>query len=193
MENNLSFINKYKNPKNIRFESFYKALSIANKRNHKIIVETGTSRGKQKFLFFSKFNWKDGMSTLLFAEYANLVNGKLYSCDLSKKNINNAKKFTKKFNENIIFIESDSIKFLENINFKIDFLYLDSFDGHNQELASKHQLMEIKAVIKKLHRNSLVLLDDKTSKSKLSLDFMLKNNFKILNESINQILLSFKV
>ena len=91
MTDNLKFIEKYKHPKNIRYESFYKALSIAYKRNHKIIVETGTSRGKKKFFFFSKFNWKDGMSTLLFAEYVNLVNGKLYSCDLLKKNIDNAK------------------------------------------------------------------------------------------------------
>ena len=49
MTNNLKFIEKYNNPRNIRFESFYKALSIASERNHKIIVETGTSRGKQKF------------------------------------------------------------------------------------------------------------------------------------------------
>lgn len=192
MTDNLKFIEKYKHPKNIRYESFYNALSIAYKRNHKIIVETGTSRGKKKFFFFSKFNWKDGMSTLVFAEFANHVKGKLYSCDLLKKNIDMAKKFTKLFNENITFVESDSVKFLENINFKIDFLYLDSFDGHNPELASKHQLNEIQVAIKKLHDNSLVLLDDKTSKSNLSLDFMLKNNFKILNESGNQILLSFK-
>mgnify|MGYP006118021947 CR=1 FL=1 len=189
----LKFIEKYKHPKNIRYESFYKALSIAYKRNHKIIVETGTSRGKKKFFFFSKFNWKDGMSTLIFAEFASHVKGKLYSCDLLKKNIDMAKNFTKLFNKKIIFVESDSVKFLENINFKIDFLYLDSFDGHNPELASKHQLNEIQVAIKKLHDNSLVLLDDKTSKSNLSLDFMLKNNFKILNESGNQILLSFKV
>ena len=42
----------------------------------------------------------------------------------------------------------------------------------------------------KLHDNSLVLLDDKGAKTLLSLDFYLKNDFKILEESFNQVLLS---
>ena len=48
---NLYFLEKYKHPKNIRFDSFYKSLSFAKSRNLKIFVETGTSRGIYKFFF----------------------------------------------------------------------------------------------------------------------------------------------
>ena len=99
----MHFLNKYDNPKNIRFNSFKFALEEALKRNLKIIVETGVSRGKQKFIFFSKINWKDGMSSLIFSEYAKYVNGHLYACDINAKNIKNAKKFTNKFKDNITF------------------------------------------------------------------------------------------
>ena len=81
------FLNKYNVKKNIRFNSFKFALEEAFRRNLKIIVETGVARGKQKFLFFSKANWKDGMSTLVFSEYACYVDGHLYACDINPTSI----------------------------------------------------------------------------------------------------------
>ena len=186
---NLYFLEKYKHPKNIRFDSFHKSLSLAKSRNLKTFVETGTSRGKNKLFFLNKLNWKDGMSTLLFAEYVSLNDGKLFSCDLSKRNIDNAKKFTKKFIKYITFVNEDSVYYLNNINFKIDFLYLDSLDGHDPAKSSQHQLHEAETAINKLHKNSLVLLDDKGLKTTKSLAFFLKNKFKIINETNEQILL----
>ena len=56
----MQFINKYNHPKNIRFESFKFTLFEAKKRGLKTVVETGCARGKTKFIFFSKINWKDG-------------------------------------------------------------------------------------------------------------------------------------
>ena len=191
MNNNLSFLNKYNNSKNIRFTSFHKALSIADSRNLKTFVETGTARGKKKFFFINNLNWKDGMSTLIFAEFVKYKKGKLYSCDLSKKNIKSSIKFTKDFSNYIYFVVSDSIIFLKNLEFKIDFLYLDSLDGHDKNSASLHQLNEIKSAITNLHKNSLVLLDDKKNKGTLSINYMLENSFKILNETEEQVLLSY--
>ena len=81
----MEFLKKYNNPKNFRFSSFEFALIEAQKRNHKTLVETGVARGKKKFFFFSKINWKDGMSTLILSDYARHVNGNLTSCDISKK------------------------------------------------------------------------------------------------------------
>ena len=69
-------------------------------------------------------------------------------------------------------------------------MYLDSFDGF-YENASSHQLEEIKCAIDKLHEKSLVLLDDKGQKTDLSIKFMIEKNFKIINETKNQVLLSF--
>ena len=186
----MEFLKKYNNPKNFRYSSFEFALLEAYKRNHKTLVETGVARGKIKFFFFSKINWKDGMSTLIFSDYARYVNGNLTSCDINKKNVENAKKFSKVNSEFITFIVDDSINFLSNFNKKIDFLYLDSLDGQF-EGASKHQLEEIKMAKKYLHEQSLVLLDDKGDKTKLSIDYMLENNFKILNETSEQVLLSY--
>ena len=103
----MEFLKNYNNPKNIRFKSFEFALLEASRRNHKTLVETGVARGKTNFFFFSKINWKDGMSTMIFSDYVKYVNGELYSCDINSKNIKNAKKFTKMNKEFITFIEDD--------------------------------------------------------------------------------------
>ena len=79
---------------------------------------------------------------------------------------------------------------LKYFNEKIDLLYLDSFDGHDPIKASEHQLKEAESSIDKLHLNSLILLDDKGTKTNLSIDFYKKNGFKVINETKNQILFS---
>ena len=48
----MNFLNKFNNPKNIRFQMFKKVFDLSYKRKHKIIVETGTSRGKKLNFFF---------------------------------------------------------------------------------------------------------------------------------------------
>ena len=187
----MDFLENYNHKKNIRFSSFKYALIEAQKRNLKNFVETGVARGKVKFLFFTKINWKDGMSTMIFSDYVKFMNGHLTSCDIEKKNIENAKKFINKNNKDFVkFVVDDSLNFLKNYDKEIDFLYLDSLDGHFKE-ASDHQLKEITIAYKYLHKNSLVLLDDKGSKTNLSIDYMKKNNLKIINETKEQVLLSF--
>ena len=186
----MKFLEYYDNPKNFRFSSFKFALLEAEKRNLRTIVETGVARGKQKFFFFSKINWKDGMSTLIFSDYAKYIKGILISCDINYKNVENAKKFTKRNEKFIKFVVDDSINFLSKLSKEIDFLYLDSLDGQFKG-ASKHQLEEIKVAKQYLHKRSLVLLDDKGDKTNLSINFMLKNGFKIINETREQVLLSY--
>ncbi|MDA9653681.1 class I SAM-dependent methyltransferase [Candidatus Pelagibacter sp.] len=185
----MNFLEIYNHSKNIRFNSFKFALLEAEKRKLKTIVETGCARGKSKFLFFSKINWKDGMSTMIFSDYAKFVGGNLTTCDIEKKNIHNAKKFVKKNKDFVNFVIDDSLNFLSNFNATIDFLYLDSLDGQFTE-SSNHQLKEIKIAKEKLNPNGLVLLDDKGAKTNLSIEYMLKNNFKIINETNEQVLLS---
>ena len=48
----------------------------------------------------------------------------------------------------------------------------------------------MKIAINKLHNKSLILLDDKGSKTNLSLSFLLFNKFKIIFETDFQVLLS---
>ena len=185
------FLEKYNNKKNIRFKSFEFALIEAKKRKHKILVETGVARGKIKFFLFHKINWKDGMSTMILSDYARHEMGELNSCDINQKNVNFAKKFTKSNIDFINFFVDDSLNFLENFEKKIDFLYLDSLDGQFKE-ASSHQLKEIQIAKKHLKLGSLVLLDDKESKTNLSIDYMLKNDFFLINETNEQVLFSYK-
>tara|TARA_X000000950_G_C13838470_1_gene629159 strand:- start:27 stop:590 length:564 start_codon:yes stop_codon:yes gene_type:complete len=184
------FLNKYDNDKNIRFKSFKKTFELCFERNLKILVETGTARGKTKFFFIKKYNWKDGMSTPMFAEYAKFCNGMLHTCDISENNITNAKNFTKKFSQFIKFYTQDSLIFLKEFKHSIDLLYLDSLDGHDPDAASKHQLKEAQIAIRRLHNQSLILLDDKGSKTNLSIDFFKNNNFKVIYETNYQVLLS---
>ena len=54
----MKFIEKYNNKKNIRFSLFKKTLEISISRGHKIIVETGTSRGKKNFFFLKNTTGK---------------------------------------------------------------------------------------------------------------------------------------
>ena len=185
----MNFLKKYDNKKNIRFKTFKFTLEKAYQRNLKIIVETGVSRGKVKFFFFRKINWKDGMSTPMFAEYASICNGELHTCDIEKSNIEAAKKFCKKFSKFVNFYIDDSLNFLKNFNKKIDLLYLDSLDG-NQLGAQNHQLNEIKLAEKKLHNKSLILLDDKLSKSNLTIKFLKEKNYIAIKETDQQILFS---
>ena len=186
----MNFLEIYNHSKNIRFNSFKFALMEAEKRKLKTIVETGCARGKTKLFFFSKINWKDGMSTMIFSDYARYIGGSLTTCDIEKRNIYHAKKFVKKNKDFVNFVIDDSLNFLTNFNNEIDFLYLDSLDGQFIE-ASDHQLKEITIARKKLNPNGLVLLDDKGAKTNLSIDFMLKNDFKIINETKEQVLLSY--
>ena len=186
----MNFLDKYNNIKNIRLNSFEETLKLSFKRGVKTIVETGTARGKTKFFFIKKYNWKDGMSTPMFAEYAKFIKGKLHTCDISAKNIENARKFTSNFSDYITFYIQDSLIFLREFSEPIDLLYLDSLDGHDPIAASNHQFKEAQIAIKKLHDKSLILLDDKGSKTNLSIKFFKENNFRIIHETKHQVLLS---
>ena len=119
-----------------------------------------------------------------------ITSEKLHTCDISSKNIENAKKFTSDLSNFIDFYTQDSLVFLKEFNESIDLLYLDSLDGHDPIAASNHQLNEAKISLRKLHKKSLILLDDKGSKTNFSINFYKNNGFKIIYETEYQVLLS---
>ncbi len=184
----MEWFKKYKDKLGVRYKTFHKLFSIAIDRELQNIVETGTSRGKNKFYYLRpKINWEDGMSTILFAEYVKLNKGQLWTCDIEAKNIRNASQFLKDYNLHANLIVSDSLNFLEGFSETIDVLYLDSHDG-SLPGANEHQLKEAQTSLNKINSNGLIMLDDKGKKTELSIPFLIGEGWEIIFETENQVI-----
>ena len=104
----------------------------------------------------------DGCSTIVLGQIAYLYHLTLLSIDNNPENCANAKEAIKEYQDNVEIITSDSIEFLENFDKDlIDFLYLDTQEYViDDKPAQEHYLAEIKAAYPKLHKNSIVMIDD---------------------------------
>lgn len=163
-----------------RRPTFELAMRLMSDRNHKILVETGTSR------YGAENCHNDGCSTIVLARWALFNPGmSLDSVDISPRNVATAKFNTRDFSMAKIHC-SDSIPFLQSFDKPIDFLYLDSFDvdTDNPLPSQHHHLKEIIAAYEKLHKDSVVLLDDcglpRKGKCGLVEDFLLGRGWKVL-------------
>jgi hypothetical protein len=96
----------------------------------KILVETGTSRGGDKNFI------GDGGSTIIFSDFSAKNNCSFYSVDINRSYLLEAKNACKKIGKKTFFIESDSLIFLKNFKYSIDFLELRSeeFELHDKDL-----------------------------------------------------------
>jgi predicted O-methyltransferase YrrM len=173
-----------------RYVSLAKALNLLQQRKAKVVVETGTARdGKKNFT-------GDGGSTIILGDWVNQNRAFLYSVDISPKAVAKAKKATKLYSKHVDIVCSDSIQFLTNFKQPIDFLYLDSFDfdSGNPAPSQEHHLKEIIAAYPKLHKNSVVMIDDCAlphgGKGKLVIQFLLSKGWKILYEGYQAILVN---
>jgi hypothetical protein len=149
-------------PKNINFRywTFQIAFNILEQTcQNPIIIETGCQKQEEDI--------GDGLSTSVLGEFVCRNNGKLITVDISEHNINQAKKFTREYSNNIEYVVSDSISFLRNYDGKCDLLYLDSLDYSLDPLmkterkkAQEHCFNEFLAIRKNLKKGSLLLVDD---------------------------------
>lgn len=162
-----------------RYATMLRALRLMKSRNVKIIVETGTARdGVQNFQ-------GDGGSTIIFGDWASKHHALFYSVDISPKAVKNAQETTRAYGYDVQVICEDSIKFLNEFNQPIDFLYLDSYDYDfkNPTPSQDHHLKEIIAAYPKLHENSVVMIDDcdlpNGGKGLLVINYLLKRGWKI--------------
>lgn len=175
-------------PSDKRYDTFVESLRLMEERGAQILVETGTSRGGIR-------NFAgDGGSTVIFSHYAFDHNALLFSVDIDKQNLKNAR-LAIPYNDNVVrFIHSDSIEFLKNFGQPIDFLYLDSFDYDvkNPSLSQRHHLNEIIAAYDWLHSKTIIMIDDcdlpQGGKGKLAINFLLKRGWKIIKDSYQVIL-----
>ena len=164
--------------------TFLKVLELLDKTKAKVIVETGTSRSG---LRGAK---GDGAATIVFGKWAKENEAFLHSVDISEDSVrgSQAEVDAQNLGNHVKVHLSDSLDFLENFEEQVDFLYLDSYDYSDdlevQRLSQEHHLKEFKAIEERLHKNSIVLIDDcglpNGGKGKLAIEYMSKKNWKIL-------------
>jgi len=158
---------------------FYKVLlNYIIQRDLQRIVETGTSRDASIHGVAG-----DGCSTLIFAKFlSHLGKGSIISVDISSDAIARASEIVKEYPT--VFYEQDSLLFFEQTYTEsIDLLYLDSFDAkmtrEDSIEAANHQLKEIQAAHKHLHKNSVVAIDDSYLKGYKSIPWLVNNGWKV--------------
>lgn len=107
---------------NLRHFTFQLALNMLSAFDRPTtIVETGCQRLENDI--------GDGMSTSVFGELCRRNGGKLYTVELSQKNLESCKSFTQQWSENIEYVSCDSVVWLgERRGLRADLLYLDSMD-----------------------------------------------------------------
>ena len=123
-----------------RYSTNKTAFEIIVSRGLRHFVETGTSRMQNNF-------FGDGLFTVIFGCYAHAINGRLISVDIDPLNCAVSAHQISAFKDNVKVICSDSLPFLENYRYLIDFLYLDSYDYDQRlpHLSQQHHLKEIQA------------------------------------------------
>ncbi len=165
--------------------TFAKTLKLLDERNAKVIIETGTSR---KGLKATK---TDGAATIVFGKWAKQNNAQMHSVDISEHSVKGAQKEVnnQQLQDFVKLHLNDSLEFLKTFNKPIDFLYLDSYDYSRKDVkiqkkSQEHHLKEFKIIEDKLHRNSIVLIDDcglpGGGKGKTVIAYMLERGWKIL-------------
>jgi hypothetical protein len=192
--NILDLINQ--NPRTGRSSSqnfVYKELFKRFDFNSINIVETGCIRNPKDSC--------DGWGTVLWKRWADKSNSFVYSVDNNSQHLFNCMSVVK-HSPRVFYVHNDSIEFLKNLPFSffIQFLFLDSYDyagdENNKKIAAEHQLKEVQAAEKNLQENSLILIDDIFNtisfqgKGELTIPYLLKKNWKIINYADTQILLS---
>ena len=138
------------NPEHPCIITLKKALELGNKKSL-MIIETGSSA------------WGTN-STVLFDNYVNSWGGYVYSADIRAKPMLDLKK--KVTNKTFLYCQ-DSVKFLKELNLSNfdkykKLVYLDSMDVNWEKPIESmiHCLREYLAIIPKLNKHDLILIDD---------------------------------
>lgn len=133
-----------------------------------------------------KWDWGAGIFTKVFSDNLKGYNFKIYTVDPCPSAIKVVKTIIGN-NGNVEIIQGFSTDFLNNIDFKIDFLYMDHMES-GEEACQKH-LEDSRIIVEKdlMSKNSLILIDDtpenipaKNSKGKYSIPYLTDNGYKII-------------
>ena len=149
---------KYENLLGNRYSTFYKMFEYLESLNKKeyFILETGMTR--------IKGNYGDGQSTVIFDEYINYKDGKIFSVDISSQAVELCTQLVSKKTR---LVCDDSVKFLYDLSLQkdlpiIDLLYLDSYDldWNNPHPSAMHHIKELLSIMPKICTGTLIVVDD---------------------------------
>ncbi len=143
------------NPENLahRLPTIRRCVELLRCGSPKVFVECGS---QSTTLLHSQ-----GMSTAIWAAVAQWSGGRLWTVDHSAEVMKRCRQLTSAY-DNIVYVQQDSVEFLNAFEHGIDFLYLDSYDFFEQckDQARTHQLAEINAAFPRLAPGAVILLDD---------------------------------
>jgi hypothetical protein len=159
------FAKRYGARLGMRAATFGEALRLLCERTdaNRTIVETGCVRERN--------DYSAGYSTVVFAELVERYGGRVFTVDVSERNMELCRRITKRYARHITYDVSDSIAYLQawrtrRDGLPIDLLYLDSWDypvaadDESRSASQEHCLGELDAALPSLHARSLVLIDD---------------------------------
>lgn len=182
------FIQKYIGRNDWRYEGFYTAIFLISERDARVLVETGTARKGDRGC------GTEGCSTIIFGLFAATTGRKLYSVDISENSCAKVETITLPYEDSIQCIRSDAVKYLKGFDKgDIDFLLLDSveYDEKDPLYAQKYHLEEIKASYDKLHKKSIVVINncgmENVCNCALVKEFLLERGWKLHIEGFVQV------
>ena len=174
--------------KNHRFASVTIAMALILQRNAKVLVELGTARNGDRSCIY------EGCSTVIYGQLAQLIGARLFSIDSSAHACREAQGAVAAFAGSVEVINEDSVTYLRNFDQgQIDFLYVDSldFDEKNIMLSQKQFLKEIETAYGKLHKESVIVIDDCGlafgGSCPLAKEYLLSKGWELLHNSFQQI------
>jgi len=155
-----------------KYRSSIKKSGISRLKFYEYIIPKLVAKNKPLFIIETGTMWaplKDNMGafTLIMSDLIkNYTGGRLYTVDISNKNLTSCKEYTKEFASHIEYIESDSVSYLTGLSdsfvSSLDLVYLDSWDLTipNPHPSASHHLKELKAVYYKLNNSCSIAIDD---------------------------------
>lgn len=166
-----------------RDKSFPVAAQYAIDHGFRHFIETGCYRGIDG----------DGQSTVILGMLAKHSKGLLHSYELNPDCIKRAEAKACEYLENIQFICGDSVESLSRRIMDIQFAYLDSYDfsAENPMPSQRHQIAEVGAILGKMTRPGLILLDDcdlpHGGKGGLCVPFLEERGWKLIHKDYQRI------
>jgi tetratricopeptide (TPR) repeat protein len=145
---------KGESPDHNRARTFRAMLEYLDQFDKPIIVETGCIEGVADNYWAG-----NGCSTIIFDKYAQHNGGQVYSVELIREKVLQARKLVSKCTK---IMCNDSVAFLKGFKKTPHLLYLDAsnFYWHNPTPSQVHHYNELMAMLPKLKPTTLVAVDD---------------------------------